>query len=1056
MANHSVLGMLSNILLRADPFSLREGNEYFEARKVSDIKYSPHKITSNVSGTQVYQTELFYDEHSGAGFLCNCHSYRSPCKHVVATLLSAQKERSKKTTEILNKKIPHYYLQISKMEKGNLQLKVFTKVGAGYKDVTNTLDAKDNLHSFLSSLSIKADYLEKYSIVPVESFIKIFQALQKAGQFHFAQLLTPSEKPLLLEESKKKLILSLKNERNGRLSLNLRIHGQLISINPNDFLTVSYNYDFSSSASDGIENMVNYSFENLEKEEDSEVSIFKDPDHLEKASQDPVKGMYFSTEGVLLLPHSPLVHYFSDVEQGGFAHSLLVNEARGIFEKEYILEGFDENPATAIIPITPKPVIVLSEDRFKKNEAILKVSISFDYGNWIVDSNARADIFVSKGKPVKRDNKFERSVAKKVFGNTNKNAQLFQFDEALNFLFEKLPTFSSDWKIKKDLSFYDFRSDLHFKASLKESDSSNWFDFKFEVPKDLKKTLSKKIIQEILRKKPKYIMNKEGKWIHLSDELRDSISIAYFIGSSFLGTSKEGTQISAFQVMGMWRHLQEIKSLEIPPVVEETIAKLKAFMGIKEIIPSNETERLLRNYQKEGVSWLEFLHDHNLSGVLCDDMGLGKTLQTLVFLKRLKQKSGMGQCVVVAPTSAVGSWLAEIKKFTPDFKVKVIDGNDRGPIYEKFTDNELYLTSYAIFTRDIEQIRALNIKYLILDEAQFIKNQNSKRARALFSANSERRLVLTGTPLENRLSDLWSIFHFVMPGYLGSTEYFKDMYQNPVEKDGDMLSLGILKDKIKPFMLRRLKGEVEKELPLKTEIPIFCDMTEDQKKVYLHTLDLVRKDIFDKIDNKGLQNSYIHIFSALTKLRQICDHPGLVFDKKFDNMMSGKFEAFKEILQEAVDENHSVLVFSQFTSMLSYIKKWLNEQKIEYLYLDGATKNRQELVETFQHGKHPVFLLSLKAGGTALTLTKADYVMHFDPWWNPAVENQATDRAHRIGQSKNVFVYKFYCRGTIEEKILNLQKDKQRLFDNIMEDSLNSPHKLTKQDIEEILSPEFA
>ncbi|MBU0502650.1 MAG: DEAD/DEAH box helicase, partial [Candidatus Margulisbacteria bacterium] len=370
-------------------------------------------------------------------------------------------------------------------------------------------------------------------------------------------------------------------------------------------------------------------------------------------------------------------------------------------------------------------------------------------------------------------------------------------------------------------------------------------------------------------------------------------------------------------------------------------------------------------------------------------------------------------------------------------------------------DQELYIISYTNFTNDFELLKGKSINYLILDEAQFIKNAACKRSRAAFALPSCHRLALTGTPLENHLQELWSIFHFLMPGYLGSFDYFRDTFIRPMEQAGDPAVIDRLREKIRPFMLRRLKEKVEKQLPPKTETPVFCEMTEGQKKIYLHTLSLVREEVFGAINAKGVKQSYIHFFAALTKLRQICNHPALVLDKPSPNLVSGKFESFKELLTEAVEEKHTLLVFSQFTGMLALIRRWLEAEGISHLYLDGGTKKRAELVREFEKGKHPVFLISLKAGGTALTLTQADYVVHFDPWWNPAVERQATDRAHRIGQTKHVFVYKFYCRGTIEEKILQLQKKKQKLFDDIMDNSINQPLQLTRDDIEDILTPNF-
>jgi non-specific serine/threonine protein kinase len=344
----------------------------------------------------------------------------------------------------------------------------------------------------------------------------------------------------------------------------------------------------------------------------------------------------------------------------------------------------------------------------------------------------------------------------------------------------------------------------------------------------------------------------------------------------------------------------------------------------------------------------------------------------------------------------------------------------------------------------------VNYDYIILDEAQNIKNAASQTAKAVKTLNSSQRLALTGTPIENHLSELWSIFDFLMPGFLGAQSYFQDYYQVPIEKLSQVETAKHLQNKIKPFVLRRLKKQVLTELPEKTEIATYCEMTDEQKEIYRDIVLQTKKDLMQKIKKEGIEKNQLNILSALLRLRQICCHPGLI-SPEFEHLSSGKFELFKETISEILEEKHRILVFSQFVSMLTIIKNWAKQNDIPFAYLDGSTKNRQEIIEKFQKEKNAsLFLLSLKAGGTGLNLTNADYVVHFDPWWNPAVEDQATDRAHRMGQEKKVFVYKMITKNSVEEKILRLQQDKRKLNESVIVADQSFAKQITKEDLESL------
>jgi superfamily II DNA or RNA helicase len=472
-------------------------------------------------------------------------------------------------------------------------------------------------------------------------------------------------------------------------------------------------------------------------------------------------------------------------------------------------------------------------------------------------------------------------------------------------------------------------------------------------------------------------------------------------------------------------------------------------------IPKPRTLRAtLRPYQKEGFNWLVFLHEINSGGILADDMGLGKTVQAIALLTWAKTKYKRKLNLVVAPTSVVPNWEREISKFAPGLTTVVWQGPNRHQRRDDLDKADVMITSYALLRRDEELLHELDLRYVILDEAQHIKNPMSHTARAAKKLKSERRLALTGTPIENRLSELWSIFDFVSPGLLGQLRTFEERIARPIDR-GDTDTAQRLRATIKPFVMRRVKKDVAQDLPEKIEQEMIVPLAEEQAKLYKQVLRQIRKSVLSEVEKQGVSRAQIQILVALTRLRQVACDPRLMKlpDTDFTAAESGKLGALREIISEAIDGGHRVLVFSQFVEMLNHIRAALDEDDVEYEYLDGSTKNRIERVDRFNEDETvPVFLISLKAGGTGLNLTGADTVVHFDPWWNPAVEDQATDRAHRIGQTKNVNVYKLIAEGTVEEKILQLSAKKRELVSNVLSTEGSPLKGLTKADVENLFS----
>lgn len=496
--------------------------------------------------------------------------------------------------------------------------------------------------------------------------------------------------------------------------------------------------------------------------------------------------------------------------------------------------------------------------------------------------------------------------------------------------------------------------------------------------------------------------------------------------------------------------------------------RLAEFGGISSITPPAGLQACLRDYQKEGVAWMQFLREYQLAGILADDMGLGKTIQTLTHILMEKEAGRLSQpALVVAPTSLMDNWASEAQRFTPDLRVLILQGKDRSKLFEQIPQVDLVLTTYALLPRDEEALRQHRYHLLILDEAQYIKNAQAKASQTASLLQANHRLCLTGTPLQNHLGELWSQFNFLMPGLLGDLKSFTKDFQHPIEKLGDSQRHALLTRRIKPFLLRRTKDKVATELPAKTEVLRHIELSGAQRDLYETVRLAMDEKVREEIAKKGVARSQIVILDALLKLRQVCCDPRLIkiTGAKTTNATksakggkdkmppSAKLEELLAMIDELLAEGRKILVFSQFTSMLALIAEALTEKQLRFAMLTGDTEHRGEVVRRFQEGDIPLFLISLKAGGVGLNLTAADTVIHYDPWWNPAAENQATDRAWRIGQDKPVFVYRLIAKGTLEEKIQEMQLKKSDLARAILDQGEIASVQLTAEDLQGIFEP---
>jgi len=620
------------------------------------------------------------------------------------------------------------------------------------------------------------------------------------------------------------------------------------------------------------------------------------------------------------------------------------------------------------------------------------------------------------------------------FEHVMKEGWLFGFVEAIEEKKYELLGF----KDLKKMRFNPNRGKFHVRAS----SGIDWFDMQVEISfGDQKVSLAD--AKKALLKKQNYVQLKDGSLGMLPDEWIRKLEPLLKFGR----VNGEEIHLSKIHFSLIDELVSEVDNEEVFRELWEKKQKLLNFKEIPNVPLPNNINATLRLYQEEGYKWINFLDEFSWGGCLADDMGLGKTLQMLTFVQQQKNQNPARTNLVVVPTTLIFNWQAEAAKFTPDLNLYVHRGMTRRKDIEFFHEYDIILTTYGTMRSDVELLRTFNFHYIILDEAQAIKNPDSLTSKAARLLRAGNRLTMTGTPVENNTFDLYSQFDFLNPGMLGHADFFRTEYATPIDKYQDKDKAEELRKLVYPFMLKRTKEEVATDLPDKTETILFCEMGKKQRKVYDTFREKYRLEIAEKLATEGLNKSSFLILEALLKLRQICDSPSILSgDEDYGNESTKLEEIIREIEENA--SNHKILIFSQFLGMLDLIRQHLDKIHIPYEYLDGQTVDRAGRVNRFQSDKTcRVFLMSLKAGGVGLNLTEADYVYLVDPWWNPAVERQAIDRTHRIGQTRKVFAYKMICKDTIEEKIILLQQRKQDLAEDLVGGESGFIKKLSQEDI---------
>jgi SNF2 family DNA or RNA helicase len=729
--------------------------------------------------------------------------------------------------------------------------------------------------------------------------------------------------------------------------------------------------------------------------------------------------------------------------------------------ENFIAVTFERKAVNCIEGIIPVPVLYCESLDFymDKVEELTSCRLFFRYREREIEDIAEAEYLVGVGerkdkaiKLYKRNAEFEKGVKNYLFLEMRDT-----FIPSTSFRFRTNFTYALSLPFKAFLDKYGAElTGKGFEICLKGEkirksggnihmhveSGIDWFDFQLEFEDESGIHPIEVDLHQLLQGK---IKTKET-LLYITQENVAKIQELIKNGMDPKGklrvSKKDFSTINELYELVKENNDQEIR--EIRRIAE----KLADFSRIEPVPVSGLLHAELRSYQQAGLNWLHFLHEYELNGCLADDMGLGKTVQTIALLAGLFEKKKISISLIIAPVTTLANWEYELKRFAPDLKVIRHFGTNRNKDEQLMKENQIILSSYHTVRNDIEYFSAFSLDYLILDEAQNIKNHSSQIYKAVKMLNSRHKLALSGTPVENNEVELWALMNFLNPGLLGTVTEFKNRYiktTDPAEPKNDQTV--VLRKKIHPFVLRRKKQDVLKELPEKEVITYFCEMADDQQEFYQATLKFYREKMENAIDEKGVEKSRITMFEGLLRLRQSALFPGLI-DSKYNAISACKFETAKDILDDLIREGHKILFFSQFIDTLKWVGNYLTEQGCPYCYLDGSTRNREEEITRFQtKDEVKVFLLSLKAGGVGINLHAANYVILFDPWWNPAVEAQAIDRCHRLGQMQKVTVYKLITKNSIEEKILKLQESKKKLFEELITEESSIFKSLSREEI---------
>jgi non-specific serine/threonine protein kinase len=1030
---------------RVPEIIFKQGLDYYKQGRVKITNRDHTSVIASVQGTNLYIVRLTVDARLFES-VCTCpHNYI--CKHAVAVALAVIEDHVRDSELVLDSNWREYFEKQIAIQRVNSEfsqevrwkliyvihvlenywnlkpIKVYMKKDGTYgrlQEPSYSELSKQNVFNTSSDL-IVISYLERLQSQQSNTY---YRGRLEASYLNFG--LDAGEIFNLLRNSE----IHLKNE-DGSIGQRIR-YGKK-----------SWRLVFRLE-----ENNSHYSFHPYFLRDQEQIRVDR---HIKILTTRPI---WFYKDGELHTANFPFDY--------SYVKSFSEEEMKISFSKdEYQLFISDFLAKLPIFPYLEFPEGIAVQELtqvtgkriyLEEMDEQLVVSLSILYNNVEVSFNQNNEQFLHYDKKtnhiirIRRRREVEEKIRDEVVASNiiEDTPGLFyaNYEAALDWLFDGLPKLvQTGFEVMGEESLVRFKVRRRQPTiSTSFSSETDWFDLHLEIDFDgISLTLAE--LKKALQKQKRYVRLRDGSIARLPERLIQKFQYLIEFGQ----TNEKSIRLRDHHLSFVDRLLTESEHKQYDEISQMKLKKLDGFSKIKNYNLPKNLKGELRDYQRAGFNWLNFLKEFSFGGVLADDMGLGKTVQTLALVQNEINKNKI-PVLIVAPTSVLFNWQREIEKFTPGIDYILHYGTKRTRDVRRLRKKPLILTTYGHLRRDISFLSEIDFHYVVLDESQNIKNPQSDTAQAARNLLAKNRLALTGTPIENNTMELWSQFSFLSPGLLGNQNFFKDNFMRPIEKEQNNDVATTLKRLIFPFILRRTKEEVVKELPPKVENVIFSPMSEAQQKIYDQIRDTFRNTIISEIQSKGLDKTKMRILEGLTKLRQVSCHPLLV-DATFQDE-SGKFEALKLMIDEIISENHKVLVFSQFVRMLTIVREYLEEQAIDYAYLDGSTRDRAAVVDKFQDEKDVrIFLISLKAGGFGLNLTAADYVIHYDPWWNPAVEMQASDRAHRIGQTKKVFTYKLIAKDSVEEKILALQQHKKELVKQIITTEGGFFKSLTKNDI---------
>ncbi|CDF57453.1 COG0553: Superfamily II DNA/RNA helicases, SNF2 family [Thermobrachium celere DSM 8682] len=1059
---------LENVFNNVEVEYLKRGKTYYEQGRVKDfwINTSDEAIQfiAEVEGNEAYQPYIIIRKKNQVTELtvrCDCpffKKYKHICKHITAlyyyVIYNKDKIKPLDQNEMENNFIATMLInflnqKISYNEKLNLNVEYTIEFNNfNYLDYDAELTIKvgfdklyvvKNVASFLESIdnSIEYEFSKNFVFNPLlhdfkQDDRKIFEYL---SHIYYADTMKRQVGYHLKGEnvifSGKKVYL--KNNMVRYILENLKDRTFNVKFGSNEYTNVRVEFE-----------NIPFKIELEEKNGDIILGLNKEKNPIKLNSNGDLylldnKLYVLDNKGFLCYAMNLMIDADTIKFTGELKENLLISLPKLLKCKGIELKGELKN---RLIESDLKSEIYI--DKYKKG---IRVDVVFKYGKEKINPLSKHNISPFIIRNYETEVKILDILNQSGFRELNNFYVLEDEGRIYMFLKHVLPVLKSMSEIFYTDSVKKIYKDKNVYATTKiKNVDYGLVEIEFNIS-DVDKKEIVNVLKSIKEKK-NYHKLKSGEFISLEEK---SIEQVKKILDEFDETEivQNRIDIPKYRAISLLNKIDKEIEIEGRIEIDNLLNKIKNVTQENIDVPEN-LKNVLRDYQVTGFKWLKLLSNIDLGGILADDMGLGKTLQTIALIESEKTQ---GKTLIVVPSSLLFNWQSEFEKFAPDTKVLVVQGNKkkREELVELIDKNDVIITSYPLIRRDIELYENFVFNICILDEAQHIKNPESLNARSVKKIKSRVKFALTGTPIENNLIELWSIFDFILPGILYTRSRFIDKYEKPILKDNSEEALNDLKKTISPFILRRKKSDVLLELPDKIETKLVCEMTKKQSELYKAYLFKAREDVEKLIKNGEFSTNKIHVLKLLTRLRQICCHPSLFLENYKGD--SGKLNQFEELIEELLEGGHRVLVFSQFVSLLDLVKKILDRKRVKYSYLDGSTelKERKVIVDEFNSGKTNVFLLSLKAGGTGLNLATADTVIHLDPWWNPAVEEQAADRAHRMGQKNVVQVFKMITKDSIEEKIYDLQYKKKELIDSVIKEGEVFINSLSEKEILEIL-----